>query len=59
MKVKSMSAVLAKQFGVKAAEPLAPAHPTLGDVRSPEDLDEYQARKRARKAALRAAKTAA
>ena len=58
MKVKSMSAVLAKQFGVKAAEPLAPSHPTLGDVRSPEDLDEYQAAKRARKAAARATKTA-
>src|SRR5256885_3003371 len=29
MKVKSMGAVLSKQFGVKAAEPLAPSHPTL------------------------------
>jgi uncharacterized HhH-GPD family protein len=46
MKVKSMSAVLAKQFGVKAAEPLAPSHPTLGDVNSPAELDEYQAWKR-------------
>lgn len=46
MKVKSMSAVLAKQFGVEAAEPLAPTHPTLGDVNSPADLDEYQAWKR-------------
>ena len=46
MKVKSMSAVLAKQYGVKAAEPLAPSHPTLGDVRSPAELDEYQAWKR-------------
>ena len=46
MKVKSMSAVLSKQFGVKAAEPLAPSHPTLGDVRSPAELDEYQAWKR-------------
>ncbi len=46
MKVKSMSAVLAKQFGVKAAEPLAPSHPTLGDVTSPAELDEYQAWKR-------------
>jgi len=46
MKVKSMSAVLAKQYGVKAAEPLAPTHPTLGDVRSPAQLEEYQAWKR-------------
>jgi uncharacterized HhH-GPD family protein len=46
MKVKSMGAVLSKQFGVEAAEPLAPSHPTLGDVRSPEELDEYQAWKR-------------
>jgi uncharacterized HhH-GPD family protein len=46
MKVKSMSAVLAKQFGVEAAEPLAPNHPTLGDVTSPAELDEYQAWKR-------------
>lgn len=46
MKVKSMSAVLAKQFGVAAAAPLAPAHPTLGDVNSPAELDEYQAWKR-------------
>ena len=54
MKVKSMSAVLSKQFGVKAAEPLAPSHPTLGDVRSLAELDEYQAWKREYKAAKRA-----
>ena len=36
-----------------AAEPIAPTHPTLGDVDSPEALDEYQARKRAAKAAAR------
>jgi uncharacterized HhH-GPD family protein len=54
MKVKSMSAVLAKQFGVKAAEPLAPGHPTLGDVTSPAGLDEYQAWKREFKRARRA-----
>jgi uncharacterized HhH-GPD family protein len=46
MKVKSLGAVLAKQFGVTAAEGLAPAHPTLGDVTSPEDLDRYQQWKR-------------
>jgi hypothetical protein len=31
-----------------------PAHPTLGDVDSPEALAEYQAGKRAHKAELRA-----
>ena len=46
MKVKSLSAVLAKQFGVAAAADLAPAHPTLGDVTSPEELDRYQQWKR-------------
>jgi len=55
MKVKSLAAVLARRFGVTAAEPLVPAHPTLGDVDSPEALAEYQAGKRAHKAALRAA----
>ena len=46
MKVKSLGAVLAKQFGVSAAEGLAPAHPTLGDVTSPEELERYQQWKR-------------
>jgi uncharacterized HhH-GPD family protein len=46
MKVKSLSAVLAKQFGVTAAEALAPAHPTLGDVTSPAELERYQQWKR-------------
>jgi uncharacterized HhH-GPD family protein len=46
MKIKSMGAVLSKRFGVEKAAPLAPAHPTLGDVDSPEKLDEYQAWKR-------------
>jgi hypothetical protein len=32
-----------------------PSHPTLGDVDSPEALAEYQAAKRARKAAQREA----
>jgi uncharacterized HhH-GPD family protein len=56
MKVKSLGAVLARRFGVAAAEPLVPAHPTLGDVDSPEALASYQAGKRAHKAALRAAR---
>ena len=55
MKVRTISAVLSKQFGVKAAEPLAPNHMSLGDVTSPEFLLEYQAKKAAKKAAMRAA----
>jgi hypothetical protein len=55
MKVKALSAVLAKRFGVRAAEEIAPTHPTLGDVDSPEALEAYQAKKRAYKASLRAA----
>ena len=54
MKVKALSAVLAKRFGVEVAQELAPSHPTLGDVDSPEALEEYQAKKRAHKAKLRA-----
>src|SRR5918994_6784921 len=59
MKVKALSAVLAKRFGVALAEPLVPSSPTLGDVDSPQALAEYQAGKRAHKAALRAAAAAA
>jgi uncharacterized HhH-GPD family protein len=55
MKIKVLSAVLAKQFGVKAAEELAPAHPTLGDVTSPEELERYQEWKRAYKKASKGA----
>jgi uncharacterized HhH-GPD family protein len=50
MKVKSLGAVLAKRFGVAAARELIPAHPTLGDVDSPQALADYQAAKRAHKA---------
>ena len=50
MKVKALGAVLAKRFGVKAAEGLVPPHPTLGDVDSPQSLVDYQAAKRAHKA---------
>ena len=53
MKVKSFGAVLAKRFGIAAAEELVPPHPTLGDVDSPEALEIYQAQKRAYKAAVR------
>jgi uncharacterized HhH-GPD family protein len=54
MKIKSLSAVLAKRFGVECAREIAPSHPTLGDVDSPQALEEYQAKKRAHKAELRA-----
>lgn len=54
MKVKALGAILAKRFGVEVAEDLVPAHPTLGDVDSPEALDAFQEAKRAYKAKLRA-----
>ncbi len=50
MKVKALGAVLAKRFGVAAADGLVPWHPTLGDVDSPQALADYQAAKRAHKA---------
>lgn len=56
MKVKGVLAVLAKRLGVaipRIADVL-PTYPTLGDVDSAEALAEYQARKRAYKAELRA-----
>jgi len=53
MKVAGIAAVLARRFGVDQAEPLAPSHPCLGDVDSPQALADYQAAKRAHKAALR------
>ena len=49
MKVKSLGSVLAKQFGVGATNDLIPWHPTLGDVESPQDLQDYQAAKRIHK----------
>jgi uncharacterized HhH-GPD family protein len=55
MKIKSLGAVLAKQFDVKAAEGLVPDHPTLGDVTSPEELDRYQSWKKAYKKAAKGA----
>lgn len=54
MKIKALGSVLAKRFGVEAAHELVPNHPTLGDVDSPEALEDYQAKKRAHKATLRA-----
>ena len=57
MKARSLIAILVKRFGVAPPgwEDVAPTHPTLGDVDSYEALEDYQARKRAHKAALRAA----
>jgi uncharacterized HhH-GPD family protein len=54
MKVKALGAVLAKRFDVEVAQELVPNHPTLGDVDSPQALEEYQAKKRAHKAEMRA-----
>jgi uncharacterized HhH-GPD family protein len=58
MKVGSLAAVLARRLGVATAEPLVPAHPTLGDVDSPEALAAYQSGKRAATAAARAERAA-
>jgi uncharacterized HhH-GPD family protein len=60
MKARSLIAVIGKRLGVKPPgwEEVAPKHPTLGDVDSPEKLEEYQAMKRAYKASLRAARAA-
>ncbi len=58
MKVKSLGAVLAKRFDVPVAQELAPGHPTLGDVDSPQALADYQAAKKAHKAEWLASKSA-
>jgi uncharacterized HhH-GPD family protein len=49
MKVKALGSVLAKHFGVEAAQGLVPWHPTLGDVDSAQALADYQAAKREHK----------
>jgi uncharacterized HhH-GPD family protein len=49
MKIKALGAVLAKQFGIEAAQDLVPWHPTLGDVDSAQALAAYQAAKREHK----------
>jgi uncharacterized HhH-GPD family protein len=54
MKIKALGSVLAKRFGVEAAQELVPDHPTLGDVDSAQALEDYQAKKRAHKAEMRA-----
>jgi hypothetical protein len=55
MKVTALAAVLSKRFDVPQARELTPKHMTLGDVDSAQALADYQADKRARKAAMRAA----
>ena len=55
MKIMGLGSVLALRFGVEAAQELVPDHPCLGRIDSPAALAEYQAAKRAHKAALRAA----
>src|SRR6266498_6114780 len=46
MKVTALGSVLAKRFDVAVAQDLVPNHPTLGDVDSPQALEDYQAKKR-------------
>jgi uncharacterized HhH-GPD family protein len=55
MKARSLLAILGKRFGTRPPgwDEVAPTHPTLGDVDSPEALEAYQAKKRAYKASLR------
>ncbi|MDQ3871246.1 MAG: DNA repair protein [Chloroflexota bacterium] len=55
MKAGSLIAILGKRFGVRPVgwDEVAPTHPTLGDVDSPQALERYQAGKRAHKASLR------
>jgi uncharacterized HhH-GPD family protein len=54
MKITALGSVLAKRFGVEAAQSLVPSHPTLGDIDSREALERYLEAKRAYKAKLRA-----
>jgi len=56
LKAGTIIAILGKRLDVRPPgwEEVAPGHPTLGDVDSPDSLAAYQAGKRARKAALRA-----
>jgi uncharacterized HhH-GPD family protein len=54
MKTMALGSVLALHYGVETAQPLVPEYPCLGKVNSPEALADYQAKKRAHKAARRA-----
>lgn len=57
MKASTLTAILAKRFGLQlpGLDAVLPKHPTLGDVDSAEALANYQAGKRAYRAAMRAA----
>lgn len=57
MKADGIIAILARRLGLElpALDAVMPDHPTLGDVDSTEALAEYQAGKRAKKAAAKAA----
>jgi hypothetical protein len=55
MKITGLGSVLALRFGVEAAQELVPEHPCLGRIDSKDALHEYQAAKRAHKAALKTA----
>lgn len=56
MKVAGLKAILYKRYGVRlpGLEDRLPTWPTLGDVDTPEALIDYQTKKRAHKAAMRA-----
>lgn len=60
MKVRTIMALLARQYGVDLPDldGLLPEHRTLGDVTTPEELADYQAGKRAAKAAAKARRAA-
>jgi uncharacterized HhH-GPD family protein len=54
MKITVLGSVLAKRYGIGAADELVPDHPTLADIDSDEKREWYQEKKRAHKAAMRA-----
>jgi uncharacterized HhH-GPD family protein len=60
MKAHTLVAILIKRFGVQPPgwEEVVPSHHTLADVDSLETLEDYQEKKRAYKASLRAARAA-
>ena len=60
MKARSLIAILVKRFSVRPPgwEDVTPTHHTLGDVDSDEALEDYQEKKRAYKASLKAARAA-
>jgi acyl carrier protein len=54
MKIKALSAVLAKRIGIETVREIASTFATLGDVDSRDALEHYQALKREWKAKIRA-----